>query len=77
MDFGFENYVQMAEFMKTCKGKVMVSINDHPAIREAFNGLHMMGLDIKYNVSNTHGQPETSKELVIMNWEGSSMNSLF
>jgi hypothetical protein len=23
----------------------MVSINDHPAIREAFNGLHMEGLD--------------------------------
>ncbi len=77
VDFEFQNYVQMAEFMKNCKGKVMVSINDHPAIREAFNGLYMLGLDIKYCVSNTHGQPEISKELVIMNWETNIMDSLF
>ncbi|MFZ6775788.1 DNA adenine methylase [Undibacterium sp. Ji83W] len=77
VEFGYENYVQMAEFMKTCKGKVMVSINDHPDIREAFNGLHMMGLDIKYSVSNTHGQPETSKELVIMNWQEELLGQLF
>lgn len=77
VDFGFEQYEQMAEFMRTCKGKVMVSINDHPAIREAFNGLTMMELDIKYSVSNAHGTPQTSQELVIMNWEPSIMDSLF
>lgn len=77
VDFGFEQYQQMADFMRTCKGKVMVSINDHPAIREAFNGLHMMGLDIKYSVANTHGQPETSKELVITNWDLKILDSLF
>lgn len=77
VDFGFEQYEQMAEFMRTCKGKVMVSINDHPAIREAFNGLTMMELDIKYSVSNAHGTPQISQELVIMNWEPSIMDSLF
>lgn len=77
VDFGFEQYQQIADFMRTCKGKVMVSINDHPAIREAFDGLHMMGLDIKYSVANTHGQPETSKELVITNWEPKILDSLF
>jgi DNA adenine methylase len=77
VDFPFDEYVQMAEFMRTSKGKVMVSINDHPAIREAFNGLYMKGLDIKYSVSNTHGQPETSKELVITNWDASASDSLF
>ena len=77
VDFPFDQYVQMAEFMRTCKGKVMVSINDHPAIREAFNGLCMQGLDIKYSVSAAHGQPETSKELVICNWDASVVDSLF
>ncbi|MDO8654176.1 MAG: DNA adenine methylase [Undibacterium sp.] len=77
VDFGFEQYEQMADFMRTCKGKVMVSINDHPDIRKAFDGLHMMGLDIKYSVANAHGQAETSKELVIMNWEPGFMDSLF
>jgi len=77
VDFGFEQYEQMAEFMRTCKGKVMVSINDHPDIRQAFNGLHMLGLDIKYSVANAHGTPNSSQELVIMNWEPDVMDSLF
>ncbi|MBI3714213.1 MAG: DNA adenine methylase [Burkholderiales bacterium] len=77
VDFGFEQYEQMAEFMRTCKGKVMVSINDHPDIRRAFNGLHMLGLDIKYSVSNTHGVPDTSQELVIANWDIKNVDSLF
>ena len=33
VDFGFEQYEQMAEVMRSCKGKVMLSINDHPDIR--------------------------------------------
>lgn len=77
VDFGFEQYEQMAEFMRTCKGKVMVSINDHPDIREAFKGLQMLGLDIKYSVSNTHGAPGTSQELVIANWDVKNVDSLF
>jgi len=77
VDFGFEQYEQMADFMRTCKGKVMVSINDHPDIRQAFNGLNMLGLDIKYSVANAHGTPNSSQELVIMNWEPDVMDSLF
>ncbi|WP_404991313.1 DNA adenine methylase [Cupriavidus pauculus] len=75
--FGFENYERMAEIMRTCKGKVMVSINDHPDIRKAFDGHHMMGLDIKYSVANRQGQPDTSRELVITNWTPSELGQLF
>jgi len=46
----------------------MISINDHPDIRRAFDGLPMLGLEIKYAVSNTHGKPQISKELMITNW---------
>ncbi|MFS2003904.1 adenine modification methytransferase [Duganella sp. CT11-25] len=77
MDFAFDEYVQMADFMRSCKGKVMVSINDHPAIREAFNGLHMDGLDIKYWVANTDGPQQVSKKLVITNWDTAGSGSLF
>lgn len=63
--------------MRSCKGEVMVSIIDHPAIREGSNGLHMLGLDIKYSAANSYGQAETSKELVIMNHEATAMGSLF
>lgn len=77
VEFGFEQYQQMADFMRTCKGKVMVSINDHPDIRVAFDGFTMMELDIKYSMGSNHGQPETSKELVITNWDAANSGGLF
>ncbi|MNT96767.1 hypothetical protein D3C72_2389410 [compost metagenome] len=77
MPFGFENYVEMAAMMHSCKGKAMVSINDHPDIRQAFDGHHMMGLDIKYSVANAQGKPDTSRELVITNWKPEELGQLF
>lgn len=75
--FGFENYEAMAEFMRTCKGKVMVSINDHPDIRQVFDGHHMMETDIKYSTGNVHGPVQSSGELVILNWEPAALGELF
>lgn len=78
VDFPYENYQQMAAFMRRCKGKVMVSINDHPDIRRAFEGFHMEQLSIKYSTGNQRqgGQP-ASQELVIMNWKPEVMGGLF
>lgn len=75
--FEFDQYLQLAEAMRTCKGKMMVSINDHPDIREAFKGFWMEGLDIKYSTGNAQGTPQTSRELVITNWEPAMMGGLF
>jgi DNA adenine methylase len=77
VEFGFEQYEQMAEFMRHCKSKVMVSINDHPDIRNVFDGLNMMELDIKYGMGSTHGKPRISKELVITNWDSHVTRQLF
>jgi len=77
MPFGLEQYEQMAEMMRTCSGKVMVSINDHPDIRRIFAGLVMHDLGIKYSVANCHGQPTESRELVITNYEPGIMGGLF
>lgn len=63
--------------MRICKGKMMVSINDHPDIRAAFDGLVMHDLGIKYSVANTHGQPSESRELVITNYQPDVMQGLF
>ncbi|WP_230414516.1 adenine modification methytransferase [Collimonas silvisoli] len=76
VDFGFEQYELMADFMRSCKGKVMISINDHSDIRRAFDGFTMMGLDIKYSIGSTHGKPGVSKELVITNWDSAVMTQL-
>ncbi|UII17126.1 hypothetical protein LRP86_04043 [Pseudomonas brassicacearum] len=80
MDFPFENYERMADVMRRCKGKVkvMVSINDHPEIRRAFEGFHFETLDIRYsNTNQSQGKAEVSGELVIMNWEPEPLGRLF
>lgn len=78
VDFPFENYERMAEFMRRCKGKVMVSINDHPDIREVFKGFHFEEVNIRYSVGNPRGAgAEASGELVITSWEPSSLGQLF
>lgn len=74
--FDFAQYEEMARFMASCKGRVMVSINDHPDIRRAFSDFHIMELDIKYSVANVDAQA-TSGELVILNWEPEVMGGLF
>lgn len=75
--FGFEQYEEMARVMRTCKGKMMVSINDHPDIRRAFDGLTMHDLGIKYSVANAHGKPVESRELIITNYSPGVMGGLF
>jgi DNA adenine methylase len=68
----------MAEFMRRCKGKVMVSINDHPDIRRVSEGFHLEMLDICYTTTNQReGKAEVSGELVIMNWEPAALGGLF
>lgn len=68
VDFPFSEYVAMAELLRKIQGKALVSINDHPAIREVFSGFHMESLDISYTVSGG-GKPADRKELVIWSWD--------
>lgn len=67
--FGFEEYERMADFMRTCQGKVMVSINDHPDIRRVFEGFRLETMDIRYSTANPRqGKAAVTGELAIMNY---------
>ena len=56
----------------------MVSINDHPDIRRAFDGFHFECLDIRYTTANQrHGKSDVTGELVIMNWQPEGLGQLF
>lgn len=70
VDFPFSEYLAMAmaDAMRRAKGKVMVSINDHPEIREAFAGFHMESLEISYQVGGGHRQVDR-RELVVWSWD--------
>lgn len=66
--FGFEEYEEMAEAMAKCKGKAILSINDHPDIRRVFKAFRRVDLKIKYAVNGRNGPAKESRELVYLNW---------
>lgn len=76
--FPFENYERMAEFMRRCKGKVMVSINDHPDIRRVFEGFHMEEVGLRYSVGmKQESRAEVAGELVVMSYRPAELGGLF
>ncbi|MCX4026935.1 DNA adenine methylase [Endozoicomonas sp. SM1973] len=64
-EFGFEQYQTMAELAKTSKGRFVISINDHPDIRQVFDGLDINEVKINYTVGSNNRKQ--SKELIICN----------
>ena len=75
--FEWPEYEALATAMRTVKGKVMMSINDHPDIRQAFDGLVMFDTGITYSVGNANGPQKESRELVIMNYQSGDSGGLF
>lgn len=68
VDFGLDHYQKMSELMKSCKSKVMLSINDHPDMREVFDGLNIDTVKIKYTVGNSEASRSAKQELIITNY---------
>ncbi|MNL36104.1 hypothetical protein D3C87_1581710 [compost metagenome] len=66
VEFGLDEYVAMAEAMRTMKGRALVSVNDNPQMREVFSGFPMRVLDIRYIVAGGAGVPR--QELLIQSW---------
>lgn len=67
VEFGFEQYVEMAKTLKCIQGKAIISLNDHPAIRECFKEFHIETTDIKYTVGG--GKGSDAKEVLIFSWD--------
>ncbi|QNM94887.1 DNA adenine methylase [Chitinimonas koreensis] len=77
VDFPFDHYVEMAALMRDMQGRMMVSINDHPDIRAAFEEHHVLELEIKYSCGRASGDRPVSGELVITNWDPAADAGLF
>lgn len=75
MDFPFAEYERMAELMKSVQGRIVLSINDHPAIREVFSAFTQIPLQIRYSVAR-EGRDKCSGELIIKNWNDSQAQLL-
>ena len=64
--FGLEQYQRLAELARTIQGKMIISVNDVPAMRQVFAGLAMERVGICYTVGAAETRRETG-ELIIRN----------
>lgn len=69
--FPWSQYELLASRLKTIKGKAVVSLNDHPAIRKAFASWDFETLEIDYTVGGG-AKAATRGELILYNWDRSS-----
>jgi DNA adenine methylase len=64
--FDFEQYQAMADLAGSIKGRMVISINDHPQIREVFAGLRLKVVPFRHTVSGQGGKQVN--ELIYFNW---------
>lgn len=67
VDFGLEQYQALAAAARSIAGKLIISVNDHPKMREVFAGLPMEAVRITYTVSRGGGAAR--EELIIRSSE--------
>ena len=67
---GFElaQYDRLAELARSIRGKMVISVNDIPEMRQAFGGLAMERVEITYAVGGKGRPAGRSGELVIRSW---------
>jgi DNA adenine methylase len=66
--FGLSEYKALARFMRSAAGKVLLTINDHPAMREVFRRFEFEAVDITYTIGG-QGRSSPVRELVYRSWK--------
>lgn len=64
VDFGLEQYDELASLARTIQGQMVISVNDIPEMRRAFKGLKIREAELTYSVGGG-GRAKPSKELII------------
>ena len=66
VDFPLDQYTRMAELARSIKGRVVISVNDIPEMHEAFAGLNIETVEIRYTVGGS-ARSKPVRELIISN----------
>lgn len=66
VDFAFDNYIEMSNLARVVKGRMVLSVNDIPEMRQVFSGLNMRSVAIDYTVGGKNRK--NAHELIIQNW---------
>lgn len=66
--FSKQDFIVLADLLKSVQGKFIVSLNDLPEVRQIFKGFRFVNVDTRYSVS---GKVQKVKEVLIMNYDSS------
>lgn len=66
-DFPWAEYEQLASTLANIKGKAILTLNDHPDIRNLFSRFNPQTVPIRYTVGGGNRGSQT-KELIICSW---------
>lgn len=67
VEFEWDQYRKLANLAREIKGQMIISINDHPDIRELFDGFPVVEVDYKYTIGGGDNQVDC-KELIYGTW---------
>ena len=68
--FGREDFSRLAELIRAAAGKIIISINDRPEVRECFSGLEQLPIETTYQIGTKMiGAGQRVGELLISNFE--------
>lgn len=66
VDFPEGNYSRLAELARCIRGKMIISVNDIPEMRQVFNGLNIHCVKVNYSLA---GKGTLRRELIVSNLE--------
>lgn len=72
-EFTVKDHLRLRDALARTKGRFLLSINDHPDIRELYQGFNFVNVDVRYSVSRMD-KSSLKKELLISNYDTSLGN---
>lgn len=65
VEFSLDQYSRMADLARTIQGRMVISVNDIPEMRQTFSGLRTESVEIQYSVGGSK-RSKPSRELIII-----------
>lgn len=67
-EFGEKEHLLLRDKLASCKGKFLLTINDHPKVRDWYKGFNIREIEVNYSVSREEKARGKYKELIITNF---------
>jgi len=64
--FAREEFEQMAQVLRSIRGRFVLSLNDHPEVRRIFAGFEIEGVAVRYTVGGA-GRAQQAREVIVSN----------